>query len=53
VNDDLGYCTNCREFTNDGCEPDARKYECVKCGARTVFGAEEALIMGAIKFDED
>jgi hypothetical protein len=23
VNDDLGYCTNCREFTNDGCEPDA------------------------------
>jgi len=41
-----GWCTNCQAFTHDSAEPDAREYECPDCGQRTVFGAEEALIMG-------
>jgi DNA-directed RNA polymerase subunit RPC12/RpoP len=41
-----GWCTECQKFTHDSCEPDAREYECPDCGQRTVFGAEEALLMG-------
>jgi hypothetical protein len=38
-----GFCTSCGEDA-DGCEPDARNYECDCCGERTVFGAEELLM---------
>lgn len=48
----MGYCTNCKDFTTDSCEPDARKYKCDVCDLRTVFGAEEALMMGIIEIDE-
>jgi len=39
-----GVCTACGAET-DGCEPDARNYECDDCGEREVFGAEELLLM--------
>ena len=48
-----GFCTNCREITNSGVEPDARRYECESCGGRTVYGIEEALLMGAIEIAAD
>jgi predicted RNA-binding Zn-ribbon protein involved in translation (DUF1610 family) len=44
-----GYCTSCDKITKqEGVEPDARNYECPKCGEKTLFGIEEALIMGEI-----
>lgn len=49
----LGYCRHCREFTNDFAEPDARNYKCEECGRMSVFGAEEALLMGLITIDEE
>ena len=42
--DNPGICTACG-FEQDGCEPDARKYLCEACGERTVYGAEELLMM--------
>lgn len=45
-----GFCTNCREFTNDFAEPDAERYVCEECGRMTVFGAEQALVLGLITF---
>lgn len=44
--DNSGFCLACGE-TQDGCEPDARGYECESCGEHEVFGAEECLMMGA------
>ena len=43
-----GFCTNCKDFTTDGCEPDARNYRCEMCDKMTVFGGEEALLSGMI-----
>lgn len=40
----LGFCIACGN-EQDGCEPDARNYECEACGERQVFGAEELLVM--------
>ena len=40
--DNPGFCNACGEET-DGCEPDARRYECEACGERQVYGAEELL----------
>lgn len=45
----IGFCVACGA-EHDGCEPDARYYECEVCGERRVFGAEEILIGGV---DED
>lgn len=42
--DNPGFCVACGEDA-DGCEPDARRYECECCGARAVYGAEELLLM--------
>lgn len=42
--DNSGFCTACGE-EQDGCEPDARNYECESCGKREVYGAEELLMM--------
>lgn len=44
--DNIGFCLACGE-EQDGCEPDARKYECEVCGQNRVYGAEEILLMGA------
>ena len=44
----LGFCTECGTEAY-GVEPDARAYECEECGAHSVYGAEELLIiMGGI-----
>jgi len=43
-----GFCTECGA-ERDGCEPDARNYECPECGKRKVFGAEELLLMGMVE----
>jgi hypothetical protein len=40
--DNPGFCTACGEDA-DGCEPDAKRYECESCGKRAVFGAEQLL----------
>lgn len=37
-----GFCHACGEDA-DGCEPDARNYECEGCGENEVFGAEETM----------
>ena len=42
--DNPGFCLSCGE-EQDGCEHDAREYECESCGERKVFGAEELLMM--------
>lgn len=41
--DDPGFCVACGQDA-EGCEPDARRYECESCGERQVYGAEELLI---------
>jgi hypothetical protein len=38
----IGFCKACGA-EQDGCEPDARNYECEECGKHQVFGAEELL----------
>ena len=45
--DNPGFCVACGE-EQDGCEPDARGYECESCGKHTVYGAEELLVEVAI-----
>ena len=37
-----GFCVECGADA-DGCEPDARGYECYVCGKMAVYGAEELL----------
>ena len=41
----IGFCIACGA-EHDGCEPDARNYECEVCGEHKVYGAEEILMMG-------
>lgn len=38
-----GFCIACGSDA-DGCEPDARGYECEECGKRAVYGAQELLL---------
>lgn len=38
--DNPGFCLECGH-EQDGCEPDARNYECEACGVKRVFGADE------------
>ena len=49
--DSIGYCRECGA-ERDGCEPDARGYECYECGANAVFGFEELLVMGEVEIVE-
>ena len=47
-----GFCLGCGN--TQGCvEPDARKYECEGCGENLVFGFQELLIMGLLKFESE
>ena len=39
-----GFCLTCGE-EQEGCEPDAEKYECESCGARKVYGAATLAMM--------
>lgn len=41
--DNVGFCVACGEEA-DGCEPDARGYECDSCGRKLVYGASELLL---------
>ena len=41
--DNPGFCIECGA-EREGCEPDAREYECWDCGANAVFGASELLM---------
>ena len=41
--DNPGFCIACGEDA-EGCEPDARDYECEHCGEHKVYGAEELLL---------
>jgi hypothetical protein len=41
--DNPGFCLACGAEA-EGCEPDARQYQCESCGASAVYGAEEILI---------
>lgn len=41
--DNPGVCIECGN-EQEGCEPDARNYECESCGERQVFGAAELLM---------
>ena len=41
--DNPGFCLICG-VEAEGCEPDARDYECESCGAPAVYGAEELLM---------
>ena len=43
-----GFCASCGAVTNSGVEPDARRLACESCGAETVYGMEEALVMGFV-----
>jgi hypothetical protein len=44
ADDCLGFCLECGAEAYD-VEPDARRYTCVSCGKRGVYGAEELLFM--------
>lgn len=48
-----GWCTTCKDFTRDSTEPDAENYRCPVCKLWTVIGAENALLMGHITFEEN
>jgi hypothetical protein len=47
-----GFCTTCQDFTRDTCEPDACNYDCPECMKLTVFGAEQAMMMGLLEVEE-
>ncbi len=42
--DNPGFCIKCGN-EQEGCEPDAREYECEACGEDAVYAPEE-LLMG-------
>lgn len=42
--DYIGICIACGS-EQEGCEPDAERYECESCGEHKVYGAEQLLIM--------
>lgn len=41
--DNPGFCIECGADA-EGCEPDAREYECEVCGKPAVYGAAELLM---------
>jgi hypothetical protein len=41
--DNPGFCLACGH-EQEGCEPDARRYQCEACGERTVYGAQELVL---------
>jgi hypothetical protein len=44
--DYMGFCVACGEDAF-GVEPDARRYVCESCDSKSVYGAEELLLMTA------
>lgn len=47
-----GFCLGCGS-TQGGVEPDARRYPCESCGDHLVFGFQELLLMGLLRFAGD
>lgn len=43
-----GFCRACGAERTE-CEPDARRYPCEACGLNHVYGAEELVLMEAVK----
>ena len=43
-----GFCLACGAEA-EACEPDARKYACVRCKLNLVYGAEEIALMGYVR----
>jgi len=48
MGNDEGFCLACGE-SNEGVEPDARRYECQCCGVPKVYGIEELTLMGLVR----
>lgn len=48
----MGWCRTCKDFTREETEPDARNYDCPECDESTVFGAEEALMRDYFMIEE-
>lgn len=46
-----GVCIECGHI-QDGCEPDARMYECEECEEAAVYGLEEAILMQHVELGE-
>jgi hypothetical protein len=42
--DNPGICIACGQDA-DGCEPDARKYQCESCVERAIYGAQDLAMM--------
>ena len=42
--ENTGYCIDCGAET-DGVEPDAERYPCHECGATTVYGADQLILL--------
>lgn len=51
VDGTIGICISCGDIVH-GIEPDARGYRCENCGRDTVYGAEEAVLMGAVDLND-
>ena len=47
-----GICLCCGEIQYGGVEPDARDYNCEWCNADSVYGLEEALLIGRVRMEE-
>ena len=45
----MGFCISCGCESAEMVEPDARKYHCEECDTKTVYGADEILIMGLVE----
>ncbi len=50
VEQSIGYCPVCEQFTREMTEPDAQGLDCNVCETKFVVGAEQALMMGLIEF---
>lgn len=50
--DNPGFCIRCGAEA-EGCEPDARRYECENCGERGVYGLEELVMMNWISLEDE
>lgn len=48
----MGVCLRCGEEAY-GVEPDANGYRCESCGEPSVYGLEEAVIMGVVDVDDE
>ena len=46
-----GICIACGH-EQAGVEPDAERYNCESCGEQTVFGMEQAFLLGLVDLDD-